>query len=69
MVLSPLRSVGGSSWAQDHGIDNAPIFHAGEGSRPRLEKEKDFYWPSMGNNGKLMLVYSNMNFITFWIHI
>ena len=25
-----------------------------------------FDWPSMGNNGQLMLVCSNVNFLTFW---
>ena len=69
MVLSRPGSVGGSSQAQAHGTHNAPLFPVGEGSLPRLEKENVFDWPSMGNHGQLMLVCSNVNFLTFWIHI
>ena len=65
MVLSWSGSVGGSSWAQAHGTHNAPLFPAREGSRPRLEQENVFDWPSMGNGEQLMLVCSNMNFLIF----
>ena len=69
MVFSRPGSVGGISWAQAHGTHNAPLFPAGEDSRPRLEKENVFDWPSMGSSGQLMLVCSNVNFLTFFIHI
>ena len=65
MVLNRSGSVGGSSWAQTHGAHNAPFFLVGDGSRPRLEKENVFDWPSMGNSGQLMLICSNVNFLTF----
>ena len=69
MVLSRPGSIGRSSWAQAHGTHNAPLFPAGECNRPQLEKENVFDWPSMGNSGQLMLVCSNVNFLTFWILI
>ena len=42
------------------GTHNAPLFLAGEGSLPRLEKENVFYWLCVGNNGQLVLVCSNV---------
>ena len=69
MVLSQLGFVSGSSWAQAHGTHNAPLFPVEEGSRPQLEKESMFDGPSIGSSGQLMLVCSNVNFLTSWIHI
>ena len=69
MVLSQPWSIGGSCWAQAHGTHNAPIFPAGEGSCTQLEKKNVFDWTSIENSGQLMLVCSDMNFLTYWIHI
>ena len=69
MGLSRPGPVGWSGWAKAHGTHNAPLFPAGEVSRPRLEKENMFDWPSVGNSGRLMLVCSNVIFQIFWIHI
>ena len=60
-------------WAKAHGTHNAPLFHAGKGSLPLLEKENVGDWVSVGNIGLLMLVCSNVhitgNFLVFWCHI
>ena len=40
---------------------NAPIFQAGEGNLPRLEKENVCNWLGVGNNILLMLVCSNVS--------
>ena len=66
VILNWPGSVGGSSWAQAHGTHNTPLFLAREVNRPWLEKENVFDWPSMGNSGQLMVVCSNVNFLTVW---
>ena len=42
------------------GIHNAPLFPAGEGSLPQLEKENVCDWLGVGNNRLLMFVCSNV---------
>ena len=58
--FSHLGPVGWRVWAKAHGTHNAPIFSASEGSLSRLEKENFCDWLSVGNNGLLMLVCSNV---------
>ena len=60
MGFSHPRLVSRRVWAKAHGTHNAPLFPAGEGSLPRLEKENVCDGLSVGNNGLLMLVCSNM---------
>ena len=60
MGFNQPRPVGWRGWAKAHGTHNAPLFHAGEGGHPRLEKENICDWLSVGNRGLLMLVCSNV---------